>query len=147
MERQVSIYGQAGEDAISFRSSGMRIEHFPYGEWRSALNYAGGKGGGMLEGYCPPQGEESLRRAIAAHLRITRGIRADAEQIVLFSGSMQGIVLLVQLLLEPGNLPLWKIPDFMASAGQWRLAAVSCCRDGLTRAGLCPRIGQPGCCL
>lgn len=59
MERQVSIYGQTGEDAISFRSSGMRIEHFPYGEWRSALNYAGGKGGGMLEGYCPPQGRRA----------------------------------------------------------------------------------------
>ncbi|WP_342437084.1 PLP-dependent aminotransferase family protein [Paenibacillus sp. FSL L8-0436] len=112
MERQVSIYGQAGEDAISFRSSGMRIEHFPYGEWRSALNYAGGKGGGMLEGYCPPQGEESLRRAIAAHLRITRGIRADAEQIVLFSGSMQGIVLLVQLLLEPGEPAVVEDPGF-----------------------------------
>ncbi|MBW4081036.1 PLP-dependent aminotransferase family protein [Paenibacillus sp. S150] len=112
MERQVSMYERAGNDVVSFRSQGMPMEHFPYAEWRSALNYAGGKSGGRLESYCPPQGEEGLRRSIAAHLRVTRGIRAEAEQIVLFSGSMQGIVLLTQLLLEPGSPVVVEDPGF-----------------------------------
>ncbi|MNO27824.1 HTH-type transcriptional regulatory protein GabR [compost metagenome] len=112
MQRHISIYEPAEEDFISFRSRGMLMEHFPYAEWRSALKYAGGKSGGLLESYCPPQGEESLRRAIAAHLRVTRGIRAEAEQIVLFSGSMQGIVLLAQLLLEPGSPAVVEDPGF-----------------------------------
>lgn len=112
IERHLTTYGGAREDTISFRSAGMRIGHFPYAEWRSALNYAGGKEGGLLESYCPPQGDESLRRAIAAHVRITRGIRTEAEQIVLFSGSMQGIVLLVQLLLEPGDPAVVEDPGF-----------------------------------
>ncbi|OKP92917.1 PLP-dependent aminotransferase family protein [Paenibacillus sp. P32E] len=112
MERNVLIYEQEEGNFVSFRSRGMLMEYFPYEEWRSALKYAGGKSGGRMEGYCPPQGEESLRLAIAAHLRVTRGIRAEAEQIVLFNGSMQGIVLLTQLLLEPGSPAVAEDPGF-----------------------------------
>jgi GntR family transcriptional regulator/MocR family aminotransferase len=112
MKRQIYTYNDAVEGSISFQSAAMPMEHFPYSEWRSALNYAGGKGGGRMENYCPPQGDEGLRRAIAAHLRITRGIRAEAGQIVLFSGSMQGIVLLTQLLLEPGSPAVVEDPGF-----------------------------------
>ena len=112
MVRQLSVYERAAAEFISFRSSGMQMEHFPYAEWRSALNVAGGKQGGLLESYCPPQGDEGLRRAIAAHLRITRGIRAEAGQIVLFSGSMQGIVILTQLLLEQGSWAVVEDPGF-----------------------------------
>ncbi|MDF9842691.1 MULTISPECIES: aminotransferase class I/II-fold pyridoxal phosphate-dependent enzyme [unclassified Paenibacillus] len=112
MERQLSVYERAGNGFISFRSSGMEQGQFPYSEWRSALNYAGGKQGGLLDSYCPPQGDEGLRRAIAAHLRITRGIRAEAGQIVLFSGSMQGIVILTQLLLEQGSCAVVEDPGY-----------------------------------
>lgn len=92
------------------------MEHFPYAEWRSALTYAGGKEGGMLQSTCPPEGDEGLRKAIAAHLRITRGIRADVEHIVLFSGSMQGIVILTQLLLDAGAKRLSRIRVSMGFA-------------------------------
>lgn len=112
MERQLSVYERAGDGFISFRSSGMERGQFPYAEWRSALNFAGGKQGGLLDSYCPPQGDEGLRRAIAAHLRITRGIRAEAGQIVLFSGSMQGIVILTQLLLEQGSCAVVEDPGY-----------------------------------
>ena len=42
-----------------------------------------------------------LRQAIAGHLRFTRGIQADPEHIVIFSGSMQGLVLMFQRWLIP----------------------------------------------
>ncbi|AKG36015.1 aminotransferase-like domain-containing protein [Paenibacillus durus] len=102
----------AGSPVINFRSAGMPMEHFPYAEWRSALSRAGGRGGGSLAVSAPPQGDEGLRRAIAAHLRITRGIRAEAEHIVTFSGSMQGIVLLTQLLLDSGGQAVVEDPGF-----------------------------------
>lgn len=112
LERPTPMYEQTAGHVVSFRSKSMQMEHFPYSEWRSALSYAGGKGGGLLETSCPPQGDEGLRRAIAAHLRITRGIHADAEHIVLFSGSMQGIVILTQLLLEAGSPAVVEDPGF-----------------------------------
>lgn len=112
LTRPTPLYEQRSNNVISFLSSGMRMEHFPYSEWRSALSYAGGKEGGLLQSTCPPQGDEGLRKAIAAHLRITRGIRADAEHIVLFSGSMQGIVILTQLLLDAGGVAVVEDPGF-----------------------------------
>lgn len=105
-------YEQRGSSTVSFISTGMRMEHFPYSEWRSALSYAGGKEGGWLERACPPEGDAGLRSAIASQLRITRGIRAEAEQIVLFSGSMQGIVILIQLLLDIGDTAVVEDPGF-----------------------------------
>lgn len=100
------------EGMIDFAGGGMPMEHFPYTEWRSALNAAGGRGGRRLAEPGPPQGDERLRQAIAGHLRTTRGIRAHAEQLVLFSGSMQGIVLLTQLLLAPGEAAVVEDPGF-----------------------------------
>jgi len=99
-------------DGISFIGGGMPMEYFPYAEWRSALAHAGGKGGAMLDSSGPVQGDEGLRSAIAAHLRITRGIRAEAAHIVLFSGSMQGIVILIQLLLEQGSPAVIEDPGY-----------------------------------
>lgn len=112
LDRAVPEDDSPGSDFISFHSSGMPMEYFPYAEWRSALNYAGGRGGGLLDSSSPIQGDEGLRRAIAAHLRVTRGIRADAEHIVLFSGSMQGIAILTQLLLEPGDPAVVEDPGY-----------------------------------
>ncbi|AIQ37678.1 GntR family transcriptional regulator [Paenibacillus sp. FSL R5-0345] len=112
LARPTPLYEQSSKHVVSFLSSGMRMEHFPYSEWRSALSYAGGKEGGLLQSTCPPQGDAGLRKAIAAHLRITRGIRADAEHIVLFSGSMQGIVILTQLLLDAGGSAVVEDPGF-----------------------------------
>lgn len=112
LARPTPLYEKRSKNVVSFLSSGLRMEHFPYSEWRSALSYAGGKEGGLLQSTCPPEGDEGLRIAIAAHLRITRGIRADAEHIVLFSGSMQGIVILTQLLLDAGNATVVEDPGF-----------------------------------
>ncbi|WP_340394582.1 PLP-dependent aminotransferase family protein [Paenibacillus sp. FSL E2-0177] len=112
LARPIPFYEKSNKKVVSFQSSGMRMEHFPYSEWRSALSYAGGKEGGLLQSTCPPQGDEGLRKAIAAHLRITRGIRADAEHIVLFSGSMQGIVILTQLLLDAEGSAVVENPGF-----------------------------------
>ncbi|MNM11412.1 HTH-type transcriptional regulatory protein GabR [compost metagenome] len=97
---------------ISFRSAGMPMEVFPYAEWRSALSHASGRAGGALGLTAPPQGDEGLRRAIAAHLRLTRGIRSDAEDIIIFSGSMQALVLLTQLLLDEGGRAVVEDPGF-----------------------------------
>ncbi|GAB6927069.1 PLP-dependent aminotransferase family protein [Paenibacillus sp. JCM 10914] len=99
-------------EMISFANARMKIEDFPYAEWRSALSYAGGSGGIELQDGAPPAGDMELRRAIAGHLRFTRGIPADPEHIVIFSGSMQGLVLLFQLLIDPKDTVVLENPAF-----------------------------------
>ncbi|OOC63322.1 MocR-like pyridoxine biosynthesis transcription factor PdxR [Paenibacillus ihbetae] len=108
--RQMELAPPKG--TISFADARMPMEDFPYDEWRSALNYAGGSGGRELSSGAPPAGSMELRQAIAGHLRFTRGIQAEPEHIVIFSGSMQGIVLLFQLLLDPGDHAVIEDPGY-----------------------------------
>ncbi|MFP4979042.1 PLP-dependent aminotransferase family protein [Paenibacillus sp. CN-4] len=97
---------------ISFTGGAAPMEHFPYTEWRSALSYAGGRSGARLGAAAPPEGDEALRQSLAAYLGVTRGIRTGADSIVLFSGSMQGLVLLTQLLLKQGERAVLEEPGF-----------------------------------
>ncbi|MBE9915986.1 PLP-dependent aminotransferase family protein [Paenibacillus donghaensis] len=97
---------------ISFINRPLDMSRFPYEEWRSALSYAGGRKGACLQHKAPPEGDRQLREAIASHLRVTRGIMARPEHVVLFSGSMQGIVLLFQLLMNEGEAAVVENPGF-----------------------------------
>lgn len=56
--------------------------------------------------YGDPQGEPRLRRAIADYLAAARGVRCRPEQIVVTSGTQQGLSLAVQVLVDPGA-PVW----------------------------------------
>jgi len=109
------IPGSGGAKApagIDLGGGGMSMELFPYAEWRSAMTYAGGRGGEDMQRGADPAGDLGLRQALAAHLRVTRGIHTDPEQIVLFSGSMQGITLLFQLLLNEGEAAVLEDPCY-----------------------------------
>ncbi|MFN2540435.1 MAG: PLP-dependent aminotransferase family protein [Mycobacteriales bacterium] len=56
--------------------------------------------------YSHPAGYAPLRQAIAAHLATTRGVRCSTEQIIIVTGSQQGLDLSARLLLDPGD-PVW----------------------------------------
>jgi GntR family transcriptional regulator/MocR family aminotransferase len=50
-----------------------------------------------------PLGLPPLRRALADYVRRTRGIRCDAEQVVVTSGTQHSLDLVARLLLDPGD--------------------------------------------
>jgi GntR family transcriptional regulator / MocR family aminotransferase len=56
--------------------------------------------------YGDPQGEPALRAAIAEYLAAARGVRWRPEQIVVTSGTQQGLSLAARILVDPGD-PVW----------------------------------------
>ncbi|WP_334176510.1 PLP-dependent aminotransferase family protein [Pseudoxanthobacter sp.] len=54
-------------------------------------------------GYCDARGSADLRAAIADYLAGARGVRCTAEQIVLTSGSQQGLDLIIRTAFRPGD--------------------------------------------
>ena len=62
--------------------------------------------------YCDPQGIPSLRAAIARQLAETRGIRAEAERIVVFPGAKPPIGLCQQTYCGPGDEVVYPSPGF-----------------------------------
>jgi DNA-binding transcriptional MocR family regulator len=56
-----------------------------------------------LLAYHHPAGYLPLREAIASYLATARGVRCTAEQVMLVTGSQQGIDLAARVLLDPGE--------------------------------------------
>ncbi|MNJ39878.1 HTH-type transcriptional regulatory protein GabR [compost metagenome] len=111
VQEAVAVGGPA-DSIISFCDAGPSLELFPLAEWKSAIASAVREELGSPLTLGDAAGDIELREAIAAHLRRSRGIAADAEQICLFNGSMQALVLLAQLLLEPGQPAVLENPCY-----------------------------------
>jgi GntR family transcriptional regulator/MocR family aminotransferase len=56
--------------------------------------------------YGDPMGLLALREAIANYLRTSRGVRCEAGQIMIVSGSQQALDITCRVLLDPGS-PVW----------------------------------------
>jgi 2-aminoadipate transaminase len=71
-------------------------------DWRAGLQY------GEAEGYRP------LREWVAGDLS-ARGIPTGADEVLITSGSQQGIDLVARALLEPGDIVLTENPSYLAA--------------------------------
>jgi GntR family transcriptional regulator/MocR family aminotransferase len=75
---------------------------FPLRLWQSLLARMLREGTHQLCEYGDPQGLLALREAIAHHVGATRGIAADASQILITNGIQEGLNVLSRLLIGPG---------------------------------------------
>lgn len=71
--------------------------------WRRLGNRLRARGAGAPSGYADPQGALPLREAIADYVRRSRSVRCSAEQVVITSGTQQGLHLSSQVLLGPND--------------------------------------------
>ncbi len=86
-------------------------------------------------GYCPVEGLYTLRQGIAAWMR-ERGIPVDTDQILILSGSTQGVGLVSRLLLNPGDEVVVEVPTYLGAiqtfrALQARIIGVPTDSDGM----------------
>jgi GntR family transcriptional regulator/MocR family aminotransferase len=98
-----------------FRPSQPDVSLFPLLVWnrmrsralklhaRSLLNYQAACVAGL----------PALRQNVAAYLRDSRGVRCDWRQVVLTSGSQQGVFLLASLLVGPGDRVYFEDPGYV----------------------------------
>ncbi len=67
--------------------------------------------GASALGYTLTEGEPELREAVASDAR-HRGLRADAEEVLISAGALQGIDLLCRVYLRPGDVVVAESPAF-----------------------------------
>lgn len=67
--------------------------------WRRLGNRLRAKGPGAPAGYADPLGAWPLREAIAAYVRKSRSVRCEPGQVIVTSGTQQGLFLASQVLL------------------------------------------------
>ncbi|WP_063829651.1 MocR-like pyridoxine biosynthesis transcription factor PdxR [Paraburkholderia dilworthii] len=71
----------------------------PADVWRRLGNRLRARGPGAPAGYDDPKGALPLRQAIAAYVRKSRSVHCEADQVIITSGTQQGLYLASQVLL------------------------------------------------
>lgn len=79
---------------------------FPLGLWQKLQNKHWRMTYPDMLDYNPSGGFAPLRRAIADHLRLSRGLQLDSQQVIVTSGTQQSLSLCAQLLADVGD-PVW----------------------------------------
>jgi GntR family transcriptional regulator/MocR family aminotransferase len=123
------------------------IRSFPLRTWNRLLARRARRSGHSVLLPPDPAGVPALRQAIADHLRLTRGVRCEAAQVIVVSSTQQAIDLAARLLLEPGATALVEDPGYpsaraaLAAAGA-AVGGVPVDDDGLVTDAL-PRDAAP----
>jgi len=91
------------------------LRAFPLELWRQLTGRCLRRQGAALMGYGDPQGHAPLRTAIAHYLAQSRGVRCDASQVVVVTSSQQALVLLANLLLDPGDSVALEDPGYLGA--------------------------------
>ena len=98
--------------ARAFRIGAPEVDTFPFVLWDRLARQASPRQRSARAQYLDPAGDPDLRQAIALWLWASRGIRCDAAQVVVCSGSQQGIDLIARLLLDAGDEVLVEDPGY-----------------------------------
>jgi len=87
----------------AFSPDRLDVRCFPFRLWMRLMSESAGRlAHGQVSGVTNA-GYEPLRRAIANHVAIARGVRCSWEQVVVTTGSQQSHDLLVRLLIDHGD--------------------------------------------
>jgi len=88
---------------VPFRVSLPALEHFPTRVWSQLLNRHARKPTRQSMAYGDAKGYGPLREAIAEYLGATRAVRCEPSQIMITTGSQQGLQLSAHALLEAND--------------------------------------------
>jgi len=79
---------------------------FPLATWNRVLTQCVRELGSQVLRSGPQGGAPALRDAIARHVRATRGVRCDSQQVIITDGTAQSLTLIGKLLSDAGE-PVW----------------------------------------
>jgi GntR family transcriptional regulator/MocR family aminotransferase len=101
----------------AFRPGPGADDHFPARVWIRLLTKRWRGPMREMLSYGEPAGYRPLREAIAAYLRAARAVRCDPAQVVVVSGTQQGLDIMARLLLDPGDHVWIEDPGYLGARG------------------------------
>ncbi len=122
--RQMGTVVAQARDIISFAPGYPAEDMFP---WRALAEIAAellsGRDTAVLQ-YGPTRGVRPLIDVMAG-IMASRGVRTDAERIVVTTGSQQGLDLIARILLDPGDVVLLELPSYTGAITAFRNVGAS----------------------
>ncbi|MDQ2666507.1 MAG: PLP-dependent aminotransferase family protein [Gemmatimonadota bacterium] len=89
--------------------------------WRSAV----GETGTRLLNYANAAGYYPLRRAIATYVGLARGVRCEAEQVIVTAGAQQALDIAARVILRPGESVWLEDPGYFGAKAAFEAMGAS----------------------
>jgi GntR family transcriptional regulator/MocR family aminotransferase len=106
----------------AFRVSLPALDHFPMGVWSKLMARHCRRPAAGIMAYGDAMGYQPLREAIAEYLGAFRAVRCDVSQILVTTGSQQGLQLSAQVLVDPKDRVLIEEPGYPGARQAFRAA-------------------------
>ena len=106
----------------AFRISLPALDQFPVTPWVRLVNRHARRVTRAMMAYGDPMGESALREAIAEYVGAARAVQCDASQIMVTTGSQQGLLIAAHVLLDARDA-VWVEDPAYPGARQALLAA------------------------
>jgi len=90
----------------AFGVSQVAFDQFPFQIWNGLVKRHCREVYAESLDYGCPMGSRELREAVADYIRTARGVRCEANQVMIVSGSQQALEIATRVLLDPGS-PVW----------------------------------------
>ncbi len=110
--------------ARAFRAGYPDIRLFPFDIWSRLLARVWRRPTDDLVNNIDPSGYPPLRRAIADYLKAMRGVRCDADQVMILSGVQQAIAIATTALCDIGDRVLVEDPGYPGVRGAFKSCGV-----------------------
>jgi GntR family transcriptional regulator/MocR family aminotransferase len=120
----------------AFRVSLPALEHFPAELWSKLVNRHARRFTRHQMAYSNAMGYVPLREAIAEYLGASRGVRCDASQILVTTGSQLGLQLASQILLDAGDRAWIEEPGYHGARAALQMAGAKIFTVPVNRDGL-----------
>ena len=109
----------AGRDIISFAPGYPAPDTFAWDDYRAiAAELLASRDGGLLQ-YGPTRGYRPLLDTIVS-LQRSRGIESAIEDLLVTTGSQQGLDLVARVLIDPGDVILVELPTYVGAISAFR---------------------------
>jgi 2-aminoadipate transaminase len=110
--------GYGAADLVGLGGGQPAVESYPIAALERAYSSAIREAGASVLPYGSTQGLPALRELIARRVA-QRGIEADADNVVILTGSIQGLHLVGRITLDHGDTIVTEAPTFMGALAAW----------------------------
>jgi DNA-binding transcriptional MocR family regulator len=108
------------DDAISFAGGIPAQDFYPSTEFKKIVHsILDSERGDRMFDYSPFNGEPALRQSVIDHLS-GKGMTVKADELLILSGSQQGIDLVANLLVDPGDAVIVEEPTYFWAISNFR---------------------------
>jgi GntR family transcriptional regulator/MocR family aminotransferase len=103
---------QADGKQYAFQNGMPAVDEFPFKLWAQLTARRLRNPPPELLGYGDPAGYFPLRSGIAAHLKSSRAVQCDADQVIIVAGTQQALDLTARILIDPDDIAWFEDPCY-----------------------------------